>query len=252
MEKRYNRNRIYVTEEEQNKIKNYHIFLGGAGIGSVLAECALRMGFEHFTIVDGDKVELSNLNRQNYTESDLGHYKAKSLAERLLRINPEAKIEYRTCFIEKNNIKDLLEKQNVAINALDFNSDIPFLFDELCKKRNIPVVHPYNFGWAGFSTLVTPNGMSLKELSNNYQGFELQVAKHIINFYASIGKPQIWLEKILLSYKAEKEHVSPPQLAIASWITAGLCTNILYNLATQKPLKAFPEFYFSSAILNIH
>jgi len=37
--------------------------LGGAGIGSIIAECALRFGFENIVIVDGDRVELSNLNR---------------------------------------------------------------------------------------------------------------------------------------------------------------------------------------------
>jgi len=65
MDKRYSRNRIYVTLEEQEKIKRYRILLGGAGIGSIIAECALRFGFENITIVDGDRVELSNLNRQN-------------------------------------------------------------------------------------------------------------------------------------------------------------------------------------------
>lgn len=62
MEKRYSRNRLYVSEREQSIIKYYKIFLGGAGIGSIVAECALRLGFEHITIVDGDKVEESNLN----------------------------------------------------------------------------------------------------------------------------------------------------------------------------------------------
>ena len=52
-----------MSEKEQNMVKEYRIFLGGAGIGSIVAECALRFGFEHITIVDGDKVEESNLNR---------------------------------------------------------------------------------------------------------------------------------------------------------------------------------------------
>ena len=73
MEERYSRNRLYVSKREQNIIKDYKIFLGGAGIGSIVAECALRFGFEHITIVDGDKVEESNLNRQNYTEKDIGN-----------------------------------------------------------------------------------------------------------------------------------------------------------------------------------
>lgn len=55
MENRYSRNRLYINEKEQNVIKNYKILLGGAGIGSIIAECALRLGFEHITVVDGDK-----------------------------------------------------------------------------------------------------------------------------------------------------------------------------------------------------
>ncbi|MDE5980784.1 MAG: ThiF family adenylyltransferase [Bacteroidaceae bacterium] len=62
---RYDRNRLYITDEEQQKVKETRIVFGGAGIGSVIAECALRFGFERMTIVDGDKVEESNLNRQN-------------------------------------------------------------------------------------------------------------------------------------------------------------------------------------------
>ena len=49
MEERYSRNRLYVSEREQSVIKDYKIFLGGAGIGSIISECALRFGFEHIT-----------------------------------------------------------------------------------------------------------------------------------------------------------------------------------------------------------
>jgi Dinucleotide-utilizing enzymes involved in molybdopterin and thiamine biosynthesis family 2 len=66
MEEKYSRNRIYVRPEEQQIVKKFRILLGGAGIGSIIAECALRFGFETITIVDGDLVEESNLNRQNY------------------------------------------------------------------------------------------------------------------------------------------------------------------------------------------
>ena len=43
---RYSRNRIYVSEEEQERVRKTRILLGGAGIGSIIAECALRFGFE--------------------------------------------------------------------------------------------------------------------------------------------------------------------------------------------------------------
>ncbi|WP_375379286.1 ThiF family adenylyltransferase [Chryseobacterium luquanense] len=51
------------------------MILAGSGIGSNIAECALRFGFENLTIVDGDRVEFSNLNRQNYTYEDVSTYK---------------------------------------------------------------------------------------------------------------------------------------------------------------------------------
>jgi tRNA A37 threonylcarbamoyladenosine dehydratase len=68
----YRRNFLYISESNQEKIKNFRILIGGCGLGSVIAECALRLGFENLTVIDGDKVELSNLNRQNYTQKDIG------------------------------------------------------------------------------------------------------------------------------------------------------------------------------------
>ena len=132
MEQRYSRNRLYVSEREQSIIKHYKILLGGAGIGSIIAECALRFGFEHITIIDGDKVEENNLNRQNYTENNIGRYKAECLAERLLSINPNAQIDFHTEFMTPHNIEKLLNEHDVAINALDFKDKTPFVFDEIC------------------------------------------------------------------------------------------------------------------------
>lgn len=58
MNNRNSRNRIYISKEEQDLIKKTPIVLGGAGIGSNIAECLLRLGFETITIIDGDVVEL--------------------------------------------------------------------------------------------------------------------------------------------------------------------------------------------------
>lgn len=76
---RYDRNHLYITDEEQQKIKETRLLFGGVGIGSVIAECALRFGFERMTIVDGEKVKESNLNCQNYAVSDIGKYKAEEI-----------------------------------------------------------------------------------------------------------------------------------------------------------------------------
>ena len=130
MNERYSRYRLYVTEDAQQQIKNTKILLGGAGIGCIIAECALRFGFENITIVDGDKVEESNLNRQNYSNSDIGKYKAACLKKRLMDINPHANIAHHNVYIDRDNVESLIEGHDVAVNALVFKSDIPFYFDE--------------------------------------------------------------------------------------------------------------------------
>lgn len=246
MDKRYSRNRLYITEQEQDKIKNTPILLAGSGIGSNIAECALRFGFENITVVDGDVVELSNLNRQNYTEENLSEYKAEALYNRLKSINPNADIKFYFEFITSENIENIIEENQIAINALDFTSDIPLVFDELCQKKKITVLHPYNLGWGGLVTVITPESLRLNSLSSEEKFNELKMVEYVSGYLRFWGKPNEWLEKIINDYKTEKEYLPPPQLAVASWIVAGMCTHIMFNITTGKKFKKFPEFYISS------
>lgn len=131
---RYSRNRLYISESDQKKIREYKVFLGGAGIGSKIAECALRMGFENITIVDGDNVEDSNLNRQNYLTGDIAEPKTDGIKSRLLSINPEANIVVHNCYINEANVDSLISGHDVFINALDFTSDIPFVLTTSVEK----------------------------------------------------------------------------------------------------------------------
>lgn len=248
---RYNRNRIYISTEEQEIIRHTPVLLGGAGIGSIIAECALRLGFEKITVVDGDKVEESNLNRQNYLTSDIGKYKAEALCERLLRINLNAKVTPVHTFITKENAESLIEGHRIAVNALDFKDDTPFVFDRICSEKQIPVLHPYNFGWAGFVTIVKPGSHQLVELlkeDEDAKGFELRMAEYISRYNAFWNTPVSWLEKTIETYRAEGGILPPPQLSVSSWITAGHCVNAMFNLATGKEVKYFPKFYLSSLL----
>lgn len=247
MEKRYNRNRIYVTKEEQEKIKDYPILLGGSGIGSVIAECALRFGFENITIIDGDQVELTNLNRQNYTEEDITFDKTTALEKRLKAINSDAKIKVHNGFLTAENVENFIRDHKIAINALDFSSDVPLVFDRICQENNVPVLHPYNLGWAGLVTVISPEELSLSSLVKPNEPFnEVNMVEYATSHMRFWGNPQKWLENIIKEYREEVEVLQPPQLAIASWIVAAMCTHILFNIATKKDFKKFPEFYFSS------
>ncbi|CAA0197332.1 conserved hypothetical protein [Tenacibaculum maritimum] len=247
MNTRYSRNRIYVTPAEQELIKDYPILLAGAGIGSAIAECALRFGFENITIIDGDQVEISNLNRQNYVEKDIATAKVDAIKKRLLSINEKAKIKVHNCFLTTDNVEKHVAECKVAINALDFSSDIPLVFDEVCQRNHITVMHPYNLGWGGLVTIISPNGLSLKSITKKGKEFnELRMIEYISNYMKFWGEPQLWIDEVLREYLSEREKLSPPQLSIGLWMVASMCTHLLFKIVTKQELKIFPEFYFSS------
>jgi molybdopterin/thiamine biosynthesis adenylyltransferase len=222
---------------------DFHIVLAGAGLGSVIAECALRLGFRRISIIDGDVVEKSNLNRQNYTWHDIGSPKAEALRNRLLSICPQAEITSHNQYITSENAAQFLKVADAAINAIDFTSDVPFVFDRECVLRGIPALHPYNLGWAGCVFVVTDESENLSHISTNPQGFELKCADFIIEKLAAQGENMRYLETMIQTYRNEPEKIPPPQLSVASWITAGLCTDILFRLATGKEIALFPGIY---------
>lgn len=246
MDQRHIRNRLYITPEEQEIIKNTPILLGGAGIGSVIAECLLRLGFETLTIIDGDVVELSNLNRQNYTEKNISQPKVEALKERLLSINSNAKITIHNCFLTPENVEEYITDYKIAINALDFTSDVPLMFDSICQQKKIPVLHPYNLGW-GALVIVISDEEGLESLRKPDEKFtEINVVDYVLDYMRFWEKPQRWLEEILEQYKNEGKNLSPPQLSIASSLAAGICANIVFDIAANKPVKVFPEFYLTT------
>lgn len=246
---RYHKNVLYITPEQQDNIKNVKILFAGVGLGSVLAETALRLGFENFVFIDGDTVELSNLNRQNYKETDVNTSKVKAITERLLSINPHAKIEYHHLFLNPENISDYIGDCDIAINAIDFDTEhTPFVFDEKCKEKGIPVIHPLNFGWAGAVYVVTPDSEQIYDVARNEERFELILIQNMLEYFKYKTDMNLtWFYEFYESYKINSKKITPPQLAVGSSLSAALVTNVLFSLANGLTLKTFPEPYFLSA-----
>lgn len=88
------RNIGFVSENEQNTLKNTRVFIAGVGgMGGAALACLARMGIEHFIIADIDHFEISNLNRQIFSNLDvLGKDKAEVTAVALKNINPNISI----------------------------------------------------------------------------------------------------------------------------------------------------------------
>jgi len=99
--------------------------IGVGGVGSYAAEALIRTGLRHLTIVDGDTVQPSNLNRQlPATASTIGRPKTEALRERLLAIHPEAEIEAIAEYYHESSAIGLeLSAFDYVIDAIDSVND---------------------------------------------------------------------------------------------------------------------------------
>jgi len=246
----YSRNRLYINESEQQRMRDCKIVFGGLGLGSVIAECALRLGFENLHLIDGDIVEVSNLNRQNYFLNDVEKPKSIAIYEKLKQINPHANITYSNVFLTSENVAEHLKGADIAVNAIDFTSDAPFVFDDVCFAKNIPVVHPYNFGYGGLVCVLTKQSKNLRDLSDTCAGMEINVANHVLNGLEQKGLHINPFKNMLAKYIAEQGREQPPQLPIASWLVAGLCTDIFLKILRNEFVSVFPNFYYLDSTLS--
>lgn len=102
------------------------IIFGVGGVGSYAAEALIRTGLIHLTMVDGDTVQPSNINRQlPATRATLGMPKVEALKQRLLSINPEAEIEAIAEFYhdDNENLKSQITNHQYLIDAIDSVND---------------------------------------------------------------------------------------------------------------------------------
>lgn len=108
------------TKEVYEKLKNASVAIAGlGGLGSNIAVSLARAGVGTLFLTDFDRVDLSNLNRQQYTVNDIGKYKTEALKELLLNINPYMNVIYETKRITEDNAASTFAPYNIVCEAFD-------------------------------------------------------------------------------------------------------------------------------------
>ena len=92
---------------------------GAGGLGSNCAACLVRSGFNRLRIIDFDKVDSSNLNRQFFFMDQVGLPKIEALSSNLLRINPGLLIDAVPVFLDDSNIRGAFEDCDAVVEAVD-------------------------------------------------------------------------------------------------------------------------------------
>ncbi len=154
---RYSRQIRLFGEDGQEKLKETAVFIAGAGgLGSIVSIYMAAAGFGRIRIVDCDRIELSNLNRQVlHWSDDVGRNKADSALETLCGINPEIKVEALVETISENSIDRLLQGSDLIMDAMD-NFPTRYLLNQAALRKGLPLFHGAISGLQGQATTIVP------------------------------------------------------------------------------------------------
>lgn len=107
---------------------------GLGGLGSNIAIMLARAGVGHLILADFDRVDVSNLNRQQYKADQIGQPKASALTDNLLEIAPYIKIEAHDTKLNEDNIPEIFKEADIICEAFDNPEAKAMIVDTVLSK----------------------------------------------------------------------------------------------------------------------
>lgn len=142
--------------------------VGLGGLGGAVVEILARMGVGTLTVIDGDRFEESDLNRQFLSSPNLlQKSKAEAAARRIKKINSSLVVIEHPQFIDKKNAVQLLDQPDVTVDCLD-SVKTRFILQRTCQHIGSPLVSAAVAGCSGHVTTIFPDD----------QGFKLIYGEH--------------------------------------------------------------------------
>ncbi len=154
---RYDRQLRLWGKEAQQKLRNATVaVIGVGGLGTIASLYLALAGVGRLILVDPERVEPSNLNRQIlYRDEDVGKLKAEVAAQRLREANPDVEVEAYPYRLTEENADEILSRADVVVDGLD-NWSSRMLLDKVCWRLGKPLVHAGVYGFYGQATTIIP------------------------------------------------------------------------------------------------
>lgn len=149
----------------QEKLRRAKVAIAGlGGLGSNVAVSLARIGVGHLHLIDFDKVDITNLNRQHYFLRHLGMNKTEALREQLMQINPYLNITADCIRITRENVKTLFDRESIICEAFDVPEEKAMLVNEVlcCMPEKILVAAS---GMAGYGS---SNQIHTRKINNHF------------------------------------------------------------------------------------
>ena len=145
-------------EGQKKLLKATVAIVGMGGLGCPAAQSLVSAGVGTLKIIDGDKVELSNIHRQPlFSMDDVGKSKVSVAKERLEIMNRESVIETEYSFLNEKNGSHLLSGADVVIDATD-NIEARLLIDQCSSNLQIPMIYGGLYRYEGQVAVLNVNG----------------------------------------------------------------------------------------------
>ena len=162
MEELFQRAELLLGHDAMERLARQHVIIFGVGgVGSWCAEALVRSGVGHLTIVDGDRVCESNINRQLMaTTATVGQPKVEALRRRFLDINPKAEITaLEKVFTQETAADFALDDYDYVVDAIDSLRNKKELIVRACRSRAVL------FSSMGAALKVDPTRIKVGEFS---------------------------------------------------------------------------------------
>ena len=144
----FSRTEMLIGKEAIKKLENAKVAIFGiGGVGSFTVEALVRAGIGNFVLIDNDKISLTNLNRQIHaTHKTIGKNKVDVMKERILDINPNAKVQTYTEFYLPENSEKMIDKSyTYIVDAIDtVTAKIDLV--EKAEEYKIPIISSMGTG----------------------------------------------------------------------------------------------------------
>lgn len=157
--------RMRHTKELQDKISRAGVAVCGlGGLGSNIAFALARCGIGYLHLIDFDRVDLTNLNRQQYMAAQIGMPKPQALKEELLAVNPY--LDIRTDFVKltEENIPELLKDDRYICEAFDVPEAKAMLTNRILERFPDKIL----VGASGMAGLGNSNEIRTRKVLPNY------------------------------------------------------------------------------------
>jgi molybdopterin/thiamine biosynthesis adenylyltransferase len=249
--KAFSRNIGWVTNEEQQVLRNKRVALAGAGgVGGIHLLTLARLGIANFNISDFDDFEVHNFNRQaGAFVSTLGEQKVDVMERMAKDINPEADIKSFPEGIFAHNVDEFLTDVDVYVDSLDFFAlEARKVVYQKCYEKNIPVVVAAPLGMGCASITFMPGKMSFEE----YFRFEGkseqdQYIQFLIGLSPAMLQRSYLVDESAANFKEKRGPSTPMSVSLCAGIAQ---TEVLKILLKRGKVIAAPHGLHFDAYKN--